>query len=106
VAAALCVWWRANIPAAAAMTLVTNPLTIGFWLWLAYQGGATLVGGSGLAPTGEAAGAAGWLAAYGWPTLLGMGLFAVGGAATGYLGVKLVWRLRVVCKRRQRRRAA
>jgi hypothetical protein len=24
-------------PVAAAMTMLTNPLTVGFWLWLAYQ---------------------------------------------------------------------
>jgi uncharacterized protein len=74
VAAAHCVWWRANIPVAAAMTMVTNPLTVGFWLWLAYQLGT-----------------------------LGMGLFAVGGALAGYVGVKLIWRLRVALKRRMRR---
>lgn len=104
VAAAHCVWWRANIPTAAAMTLLTNPFTIGFWLWLAYQLGALLLGGPALASSGEATGAADWLATYGGPTVLGMGLFAVGGAAMGYVGVKLVWRLRVAQKRRQRSR--
>jgi uncharacterized protein (DUF2062 family) len=44
VATAHCTWWRANIPAAAAMTMVINPLTIGFWLWLAYQTGALVLG--------------------------------------------------------------
>jgi uncharacterized protein (DUF2062 family) len=44
VAAAHCTWWRANIPVAAAMTMVTNPLTISFWLWLAYQVGALVLG--------------------------------------------------------------
>ncbi|NBW55654.1 MAG: DUF2062 domain-containing protein, partial [Betaproteobacteria bacterium] len=38
-----CVWWRAHIPTAAAMTMVTNPFTIGFWLWLAFQTGSTLL---------------------------------------------------------------
>jgi len=102
VAAAHCTWWRANIPAAVAMTMLTNPLTIGFWLWLAYQTGA-LVMGEPLAagPPGDAA--ASWLAEFGWPTVLGMGLFAVGGATLGYLGVKLLWRLRIWIKRRTRR---
>ena len=102
-AAAHCTVWRANIPVAAAMTVVTNPLTIGFWLWLAYQTGALVLGapaGSAL-PAGD--GAPTWLAEFGWPTVLGMGIFAVGGAALGYLGVKLVWRLRVWLKRRARR---
>ena len=34
------VWWRANIPVAAGLTLITNPFTIGFWLWLAYKAGS------------------------------------------------------------------
>jgi len=102
IAASHCVWWRANIPAAAAMTLVTNPLTIGFWLWLAYQTGLLVMGGSASPPgiTGSA-GVASWIASIGWPTMLGMGLFAVGGAAAGYLVVKLVWRARLGLKRKR-----
>lgn len=85
------------------MTMVTNPLTIGFWLWLAYQFGSLVLGEplATAAPTGFAASS--WLAEFGWPTVLGMGLFAVGGATLGYLTVKLVWRLRVFVKRRARR---
>ena len=103
VAAAHCTLWRANIPAAAAMTMVTNPLTIGFWLWLAYQLGALVLGepiGS-VTPIGH--GAMSWMEEFGWPTVMGMGIFAVGGAALGYVGVKLVWRLRIGLKRRARR---
>lgn len=102
-ATAHCTWWRANIPAAAAMTMVTNPLTIGFWLWLAYQLGVLVLGEpvASVIPSGD--GVLAWLAEFGWPTVLGMGLFAVGGALTGYLSVKLLWRLRVWFKRRGRR---
>jgi len=104
VAIAHCTWWRANIPAAAAMTMVTNPLTIGFWLWLAYQLGESILGAQvKLAADG---GAPSWIAAFGWPTLLGMGLFAVGGAALGYGGVKLIWRLRIGFKLRARKTRA
>ena len=85
------------------MTMVTNPLTIGFWLWLAYQMGALVSG----APIGEATlidgDAPSWFAEFGWPTVLGMGMFAIGGAALGYVGVKLIWRLRIWLKRRARR---
>ena len=103
VACAHCTWWRANIPAAAAMTLLTNPLTIGFWLWLAYQLGALILNEpmSSVAPSGD--GAQSWLAEFGWPTVLGMGMFAVGGAAVGYFGVKVIWRVRIWQKRRARR---
>ena len=103
VAVVHCTWWRANIPVAAAMTMVTNPLTISFWLWLAYQVGTDLLGAPAMEPHAAVAGALGWLSRYGWPTLLGMGLFAVGGAALGYCSVKLGWRLRIWFKRRARR---
>lgn len=93
VAAVHCAWWRASIPAAAVMTMLTNPLTFGFWLWLAYQLGSLVLGESAtqIAPSTGDLGA--WLAAHGWPTVMGMGMFAVGGAALGYVAVKLMWRL-------------
>lgn len=102
VAALHCTWWRANIPAAAAMTMLTNPFTIGFWLWLAYQVGGLVLGGSMPANPPQEMGVSEWFAEFGWPTVLGMGIFSVGGAATAYLSVKLIWRLRIVFKRRQR----
>ena len=103
VATVHCTGWRANIPAAAAMTMVTNPLTIGFWLWLAYQVGGLVLGEP--MPTSAPQGMgdfSAWFTEFGWPTVLGMGIFSVGGAASAYLIVKLVWRLRIVLKRRQR----
>ena len=102
-AAAHCTLWRANIPVAAAMTMVTNPLTIGFWLWFAYKFGSVLMDESaavGVAVQTSSIGS--WFATYGWPTVLGMGVFAVGGAVMGYLLVKLAWRLRVSVKRAAR----
>lgn len=106
VAAAHCTWWRANIPAAAAMTMVTNPLTLGFWLWLAYHLGVLVMGEPGASAMPPGAGTLAGLAELGWPTVLGMGLLAVGGAPTGYLGVKLIWRLRLWQRRRPRRHRA
>lgn len=108
-ATAHCVWWRANIPVAAGITLITNPFTIGGWLWLAYQTGSLFVAPDTAAPAPAAEGWFGMLQALGWPTAVGMGLFAVGGAALGYLAVKLfsrtrlAWRMR---RRAQRQRAA
>jgi uncharacterized protein (DUF2062 family) len=102
-----CVWWRGNIPVAAAITLITNPLTIGFWLWLAYQFGSWVLGaGPAVAalPALQASSAWAWLAAYGAPTVLGMGLFATLGAALGYGLVKVGWRVRVWAKLRHRAR--
>ncbi len=111
VAAAHCVWWRGNIPVAAGMTLVTNPFTIGFWLWLAYKLGSLILGvapheaAAGNAVLEAAADSAGfdalaWLQRFGWPAVLGMGIFSVGGAMSGYVLVKLLWRWRVWFKRR------
>jgi hypothetical protein len=109
-AAAHCVWWRANIPVAAAITFITNPLTVGGWLVLAYHVG-TLVVGPGQAPPPDAPGADGLLAtiqALGLPTVVGMGVFALGGALAGYVLVRLgsrLW-LHLRLARRARRRAA
>lgn len=97
-----CVWWRAHIPSAAAMTMVTNPFTIGFWLWLAYQTGSTILGVSTPAPAGLENLSWDLLMAYGGPIMLGMGLFAFGAAAAGYLMVKAAWRIRVALLRRKR----
>jgi hypothetical protein len=97
-----CIWWRAHIPTAAAMTMVTNPLTIGFWLWLAYQTGATLLGISAPAPLALENLSWNLMLAYGGPIMLGMGLFAVGAAAAGYVLVKAAWRIRVALLKRKR----
>ena len=115
VAAAHSVWWRANIPVAAGMTLITNPFTIGFWLWLAYQLGSLILGLSlADAAAGEAAYQAAlaapgfdglaWLARFGWPAVLGMAIFSVGGSISAYFLVKLIWRWRIWFKRRARQR--
>ena len=99
VAAAHCVWWRGNIPAAALMTMLTNPLTFGFWLWLAY-----LVGNWALGQPFDSVALSDieWsnsLQEVGGPVLLGMGIFGTGGAMLAYLIVKLAWRLRVTIRR-------
>ena len=91
--AAHCTTCRANIPAAAAMTMITNPLTIGFWLWLAYQAGALVLGVPADAVLPNDGDMTSWLGKFGWPTLLGMCMFALGGAALGYLGVDFFFTL-------------
>lgn len=106
-AVACCVWWRANIPVAAAFTLITNPLTIGPWLWVAHRIGSVFVDAPGpAAAAGD--GLLGQLQALGWPALVGMGILAVGGAVLGYVVMRtgawmwFHWRL----SRRARRRSA
>lgn len=100
-AAAHCVWWRANIPVAAAITFITNPFTVGFWLWLAYKLGSLMIDAPPPVMPNDGAGLMAWLSAIGWPAVLGMGIFAVGGSSLGYVLVNSVWRLR---DRRRRQR--
>ena len=73
------------------MTLAINLFTIGFWLWLS----RLLLSVPPPAPLAEGAGLIAWLTCWGGPMQLGMGIFSLAGAATGYLSVKLAWRLRI-----------
>jgi uncharacterized protein len=101
-AAAHSVWWRANIPVAMGVTLITNPFTIGFWLYLAYGLGAMLTGAPPLAKKPEGESLLAWLGSVGWPAVIGMAIFSVVGSVLAYLLVKAGWRLRIWLKRRGR----
>lgn len=90
-AAAHSVWWRANIPVAVGMTLITNPFTVGFWLWLAYKLGRLVLDAPPPAARASGESLLAWMTSFGGPALLGMGIFAVAGAAIGYLAVKSAW---------------
>ena len=103
VSAAHCVWWRGNIPIAVGLTLITNPLTTGFWLWDAYLVGSRIIDAPPPVLQGEDAPLWQLLVSIGWPAMLGMGIFSVVGAVGGYLGVRLGWRARIAWKRRGRR---
>ena len=94
IAAVHCVWWRANIPAAALMTMVTNPLTIGFWLWLAYPLGSMILGQDVQPDVQWTVLPTQWVGQYLWPILMGMGVFAITTSLVGYALVKSLWRLR------------
>lgn len=105
VAVANSVWWRGNIPIAAGMTLITNPFTIGFWLWLAYKAGNLVLGAPPPPPLkqiGQGGGIADYVGSIGAPAILGMGMFAVGGAIAAYALVKIVWRLQFWLKHKNR----
>ena len=106
VAAASCVWFRANIPVAVGMTLITNPFTIGFWLWLAYQAGSLVLDAPPPLPfkqIGESGGIMNYLQSIGAPAILGMGMFAVCGALAAYALVKTAWRLQFLVKHKNRK---
>ncbi|MGN7999998.1 DUF2062 domain-containing protein [Sphingomonas sp. 22176] len=96
---------RANIPAAAATTFLTNPFTTPP-LWIAAYGlGSWMLGlevGRDVF-AGDASAWVGWLLHHGGPALLtGLVTLAVGLAVLGYFGSGLLWRWWIVRKRRLR----
>ncbi|UCE32639.1 MAG: DUF2062 domain-containing protein [Burkholderiales bacterium] len=113
--------FRANLPAAAVSTLVSNPFTYApIWV-LAYRLGAAILGepvnestleglAEGLAQAEVVA--VSWIdriSAIGKPLLLGLSIFAVGGAILGYAMVMLAWRIGIwlrMLRRRDRRSQA
>ena len=123
VSAAMAVVLRANLPAAVASTLVTNPLTFAPVYYAAYRVGSAILGEPAAAPPPLPAGppdaevgtapAGGWmertrdrLFGMGKPLVLGLFLFAVGFGGLVYVVVHLAWRAQVLLKRRRRTRAA
>jgi uncharacterized protein len=87
---------------AAGITFITNPFTVGGWLWAAYHLGSVFIPNG--TPVADVPGWLGKLQALGWPTVLGMAIFAVGGAVCGYLLVRLFSRGRLHWKLWQRSR--
>lgn len=113
--AAAAVALRANVPAAVASTLVSNPLTFGPLYYTAWRLGRAVLGDSGQAPTvaapAEIDPEAGWweravrrILGVGKPLLLGLAMMATAVGITTYFVVSAVWRLNVLWKRRRRRR--
>ena len=102
---------RANMPLAAAVTFVTNPFTLPFWLVIANRvGNFTLAidaATTGVATEGMAAGQFAWLAEF-WQlagvTAFGFVVLAVVSAATGYLIAGGTWRVMVARRRTKRLR--
>lgn len=109
---------RANIPAAVASTLITNPLTFAPVYYAAYHLGEWMLGGAGTVPTSEtiqvaehtATGIALWmerLSTVGAPLALGLATMATGLSILFYFMVHWAWRMRIVRawrKRREKRR--
>lgn len=120
-AAALAVMLRANVPAAVASTLVTNPVTFAPIYLLAYRFGAALLGEQVPAAPAhlplpgqqsvEIAPDAGWwesvlagVLALGKPLLLGLSVFAVSAGLLTYALIMVGWRLRTTWAWKRRRR--
>jgi len=101
-AAAAAVVLRANVPIAAAGTLVTNPLTVPAIYYAAYQLGAWATGSSATA-------AVSWadpvsvltsLGSIGVPLFAGLAITASFAAAASYLLISRAWIWHVAAKRR------
>ncbi len=105
--AAAAVVLRANLPAAAASTLVSNPITFAPIYIAAYKLGSALTGEEAAPPKRPAAEAhPSWtqrILNLGKPLLLGLGLMAVAAGLASYAAVSLVW-LAVCALRRRRHR--
>jgi uncharacterized protein (DUF2062 family) len=109
---------RANIPAAAGSTLITNPFTFPFVYYLAYRLGSVVRPGGGDAQadlefTQEMARSVmevhGWVPrlqdlalSIGLPLAVGLATLAVAAALIGYLAVEAIWRWRDARRSRPR----
>ncbi len=115
VVALLAVFVRANLPVALSMTFVGNPLTIPFLWWLGYRLGDMLLhldSLTGIAPVATTLQGSGTselltrLTGASEDTALGVLVIAAAAAVLGYLLAGVLWRYRVVRRRRKRRLAA
>ena len=109
--AAAAVILRANLPAAIASTLVTNPVTFAPIYYAAYHLGAMLIGDDGSLQDLESVQTesvdSGWIeriAALGKPLLLGLLILASSMSALAYLLINGLWRLKISLAWRRRRR--
>lgn len=91
---------RANLLAASAATLVSNPLTFPAIYFAAYGFGSRVLTGGSSAPAGPSD--LPWLIEVSAPTALGLFVFATAAAAIGYGAVHLAWKAQV--RRRWKRR--
>ncbi|HUG44978.1 MAG TPA: DUF2062 domain-containing protein [Sphingomicrobium sp.] len=95
---------RANVPLAAAATLVTNPLTVPAIYYAAFRLGDFLLDQGGSREAGDFASSMGArLLDVSGPTALGLVIFALVGAAAGYLVGSAWWRLKLTKRWRERR---
>jgi uncharacterized protein len=111
--AAAAIILRANLPAAAASTLVTNPVTFGPVYFAAYKLGSWITGDTTLPPPGDALLAEEntgdkslfeRIMALGKPLLTGLAIMAFSIGVLTYFVIDLLWRWRT--GRRWRRRGA
>lgn len=119
-AAVVAIALRANLPVAAAATLVSNPFTYAPIGVAAYKVGSALLGErpnevdamvveqGAQEPVTEVVEPSWWqrFAGVGKPLMLGLSVFAVVGGVSAYFATLLIWRLAVVLRMRRRRKRA
>lgn len=100
---------RANVPLAAAVTFITNPLTFPFWLWVANRVGAFMlrIDAATAQMASTKAGSTWWVYFVEFfqqagVTVVGFVVLAIVSSAVGYLVSSAVWRLMVARKRAKR----
>lgn len=113
--AAAAIILRANVPAAAASTLVTNPVTFAPIYYAAYQLGLWVTGKNAPADLSadtpravkDSADVGLWTRVknMGRPLLIGLAIMSSLMGVLTYFVITLVWRWRVLAKRRGRNRA-
>ena len=105
-AAILAIWIRVHLPLAMVMVWVSNPVTIPPIFYFAYHVGLMVTGGTAQAFTslqtlGEFAHV---IAEIWYPFVTGCLLTGLVAAALGYAMVRLLWRLTIIYRVRQRRK--
>ncbi len=92
------IWFRVNLPIAAALTWLSNPLTMTPIFYVSYKFGAFLIGSPILPVQFEMT----WSWVTGtlmsiWPALLtGSLVLAVVASGLGYIAVQMLWRMAVI----------
>jgi len=99
------IYFRANVAISIALVWVTNPITIPPMFYFAYLCGAKILGHEAVPMEFELTWD--WFShnlSQSWePFLLGCFLLAVLSALAGYIGIKLIWRLHILLRIKERR---
>jgi len=91
----LCIWWRCNVPLAVAIVWLSNPITMGPMMYFCYRLGLLLLGqATGEFPSNLDA-IVRQLPMVWQPLLLGCVLCGSAVGGTGFVLVRLYWRIRI-----------
>ncbi|MDX1606076.1 MAG: DUF2062 domain-containing protein [Candidatus Competibacterales bacterium] len=106
IAAALALWWRANLPLSVAAVWITNPFTMPPIFFISYQFGVWLLTTWPFNVLVRLSPADDWflhsLGAYGGPLLLGSLVLGLCAGLLTFTVVRLIWRWHVVVANRRR----